>query len=544
MRYLFALLLLSSTALAQPVTQIQTLEAIGKVWGFLKYYHPQVATGKVDWDGQLVRLIDESTAIHAKADLSARLLRWVDQLGPVKPCSRCSSPDSASFTRNLDLSWLADSSLFSPALCQQLRFIAANRNQRTNHYVRWDPFRNRLVFSEAEYTTMALPSASYRLLGLFRYWNIIEYFHPTKYAMVQPWSQVLPQFIPRFQQATDTLRYQHVLQQLISATHDGHAELTIPPAHLLPWTKPFLFPPFDYRLLSDSLLVMGYLNDSLSRLDDIRRGDRLVRIGERSVSGLIDQRAPNYSGSNRSAVAQRVLPVLLTDSLPVIQVELIRDGQRLRKTMHRYRFERFGYRPPLLGQAKVIPPTIGYVDLGKLQVDEVKQVMAQYQNRQGIIFDVRSYPKGSFQRICDYLNPAPRSFARYTEPDLSFPGLFRLSAEQHVGRTNVDYYRGKVAILCNGNTQSAAESTCMALRTAPQAKIIGTQSAGANGDVSYVLFPGGYQTRFSGRGVYTLDGQLILGPGVPIDIDATPSAADYLSGTDRALQAAINWIGQ
>ncbi|WP_020596454.1 S41 family peptidase [Spirosoma panaciterrae] len=544
MRYLLALLLLSSTALSQSVTQTQTLVTIGKVWGFLKYYHPQLATGKVDWDGQLIQLIDESPAIHSKADLSARILNWIDKLGPVEPCSRCSLPDSTCFSQNLDLSWLADSALFSPALRQRLTFIAANPNQHPNHYVRWDPFRNRLAFSEAKYATMALPSVSYRLLGLFRYWNIIEYFHPTKYAMAQPWHQVLTQFVPRFQQATDTLSYQHVLQQLISAIHDGHAELVIPPAYRLPWTKPFLFPPFDYRLLNDSLLVTGYLNDSLSRLDDIRRGDRLIRIGDSLVTELIDQRAPNYSGSNRSALIRQILPVLLTGSQPVVQIDLIRDGQRLRKTVHRYRFERFGYRPPLSVHAKTIPSTIGYIDLGTLQVSEVKQVMEQYRNRQGIIFDVRSYPKGTFQRICDYLNPVPKGFALYTKPDLSSPGLFRWSEVQYVGRNNADYYRGKVAILCDSRTQSAAESTCMALRTAPQAKIIGTQSAGANGDVSHVVFPGGYQTRFSGRGVYTLNGQLILGPGVPIDIDATPSAADYLLGADRTLQAAIDWIGQ
>ncbi|GAB3219473.1 hypothetical protein GCM10027423_49420 [Spirosoma arcticum] len=439
---------------------------------------------------------------------------------------------------------MADSSLFNPALHQQLTFIAANRNQRVNQYVHWDPFRNRLVFSETDYAAMALPSSSYRLLGLFRYWNIIEYFHPAKYAMAQPWNQVLTRFVPHFQQATDTLSYQHVLQQLISATHDGHAELVIPPAYRLPWTKPFLFPSFDYRLLNDTLLVTSYLNDSLSQLDDIRRGDRLIRIGDRSVNELINQRAPDFSASNRSALIRQILPVLLTGSQPMVDIEFIRDGQRVRKMMHRYGFERLVYRPQLPIQSKAVPPTIGYVDLGKLSASEVKQVMKQYRNRQGIIFDVRAYPKGTFQRICEYLNPAPKGFARYTKPDLSFPGLFRLSAMQYVGRKNAGYYRGKVAILCSGYTQSAAESTCMALRTAPCAKIIGTQSAGANGDVSYVSFPGGYQTRFSGRGVYTLDGQLVLGPGVPIDIDATPSAADYLTGTDRALQAAIDWISQ
>ena len=542
MRYLFALLLLASTVRAQPISQTQTLVAIGRVWGFLKYYHPQVATGKVDWDSQLIQLIEESATIRSKADLSARLLNSIKQLGPVKPCLRCSPPDSTRFTRNLDVSWLADSSLFSPALCQQLTFIAANRNQRPNQYVRWNPLRNRLDFSEAPYAAMALPSASYRLLGLFRYWNIIEYFHPAKYAMAQPWQQVLTELVPRFQQATDTLRYQHALQRLISATHDGHAELVIPPAYRLPWSKPALFPPFAYRLVADSLLVIGSLQDSLSQRDDIRRGDRLIRIGDQSVPELIEQRAPDYSASNRSALLRQLLPTLLAGAQPLVQVELVRDGQRLQKTMHRYAFERFGYRPPVPRPGNQVPPTIGYVNLGTLSVGQVKRIMKRYRDRQGLIFDMRAYPKGTFQRLSAYLNPAPRGFARYTQPDLTYPGLFTPSAVHSVGRVNPDYYRGKVAILCNSYTQSAAESTCMALRTAPRAQIIGTQSAGANGDVSEVTFPGGYQTRFSGRGVYTLAGQLILGPGVPLDIDATPSAADYLSGTDRALQAAIDWI--
>jgi C-terminal processing protease CtpA/Prc len=212
--------------------------------------------------------------------------------------------------------------------------------------------------------------------------------------------------------------------------------------------------------------------------------------------------------------------------------------------MRRYVFSRFNYRPQPQVQSKVVPPTVGYVNLNELRVGDVKRVMKQYKNHRGIIFDVRGYPKGTFLRLGKYLNPEPRGFARYTQPDLLRPGLFKWTKIQYVGQKNPDYYQGKVAILCNSQTQSAAESTCMALRTAPHAKIIGTQSAGANGDVSYVRFPGGYQTRFSGRGVYTMDGQLVLGPGIPIDIVAKQSSEDALTGTDRAIQTAIDWISQ
>lgn len=527
------------------ITQTQSLLYLGKVWGFLKYYHPQVATGKSDWDTELVRFIDTLPSVQTKEELSARLVAWIRQLGPVAPCRHCPLPDSTAFTRNINLNWLSDSSAFSLPLRQELAYIAANRNQRSNQYVHWNPFRNRLEFSESAYAHMALPGPSYRLLGLFRYWAIIEYFHPAKYTLQPAWDRALAEFIPKFQRATDTLAYQRVLQQLITRIQDGHAELFVPISHRLS-LQPLLHPPINYRLVGDTLVVIESLNDSLSQRDDVRKGDRIIRVEGQSVAQYIDQRITDLSASNRSAKIRQILPVLLAGSQPVIKLELIRHGNHFEREIHRFDFQQFGYRPSLSssGPSDKVPPTIGYVDMGALTMRDVKRVMTRFWNRKGIIFDLRGYPKGTYQKLSTYLNSQPMGFARYTKPDLSSPGLFKRSAVHQVGRTNVNYYRGKVAILCNSNTQSAAETSCLALRTAPQAKIIGSQSAGAEGDVCYTEFPGGYRTRFSGTGVYTPDMRFVQGQGVPIDIEAKPSYEDVLTGTDRPLQTAIDWINQ
>jgi hypothetical protein len=45
----------------------------------------------------------------------------------------------------------------------------------------------------------------------------------------------------------------------------------------------------------------------------------------------------------------------------------------------------------------------------------------------------------------------------------------------------------------------------MALRTAPTAIAIGSQTAGTDGDVSQIALPGGIRTLFSGKGVYIPD---------------------------------------
>jgi carboxyl-terminal processing protease len=50
-------------------------------------------------------------------------------------------------------------------------------------------------------------------------------------------------------------------------------------------------------------------------------------------------------------------------------------------------------------------------------------------------------------------------------------------------------YHGKVIILVNELTQSHAEFTVMALQAAPHSIVIGSQTAGADGNVSWVFLP-------------------------------------------------------
>ena len=35
------------------INQVNELATIAKTWGLLKYYHPEIATGKHDWDSVL-----------------------------------------------------------------------------------------------------------------------------------------------------------------------------------------------------------------------------------------------------------------------------------------------------------------------------------------------------------------------------------------------------------------------------------------------------------------------------------------------------------
>jgi hypothetical protein len=57
------------------------------------------------------------------------------------------------------------------------------------------------------YDGMDPPSEEYRLLGLFRYWNTVHYFFPYMDLLDHSWEDGLPEFIPRFQAASDARSY-------------------------------------------------------------------------------------------------------------------------------------------------------------------------------------------------------------------------------------------------------------------------------------------------------------------------------------------------
>ena len=100
----------------------------------------------------------------------------------------------------------------------------------------------------------------------------------------------------------------------------------------------------------------------------------------------------------------------------------------------------------------------------------------------------------------------------------------------------------KVVILINEQTQSQAEFTTMALQTAPDAKIIGSQTAGADGNVVSIIFPGNYGTWMTGLGVFYPDGRETQRMGIVPDIEVKPTIEGIKQGKDEVLERAIEYL--
>jgi len=82
----------------------------------------------------------------------------------------------------------------------------------------------------------------------------------------------------------------------------------------------------------------------------------------------------------------------------------------------------------------------------------------------------------------------------------------------------------------------------MAFRAAPQSIVVGSTTAGADGNVSAIPLPGGLGTMISGIGVFYPDKRPTQRVGIVPDVEVKPTLAGIRAGRDEVLEAAIRHI--
>ena len=104
------------------------------------------------------------------------------------------------------------------------------------------------------------------------------------------------------------------------------------------------------------------------------------------------------------------------------------------------------------------------------------------------------------------------------------------------------HYAGKVVILVDEVTQSSAEYHAMAFRRAPGAKVVGSTTAGADGNVSQFPLPGGLRSMVSGLGVFYPDLKPTQRVGIVPDVVKRPTIEGIKAGRDEVLEEAIGMV--
>ncbi len=530
--------------------QLDNLAVLGRVWGFVKYYHPAVARGDYNFDAELLRLLPKALAAKDRDARSQVLSDWLTSLGPVPACPTCREPAADTVRLLPDLAWLTDSRQLGPALSQQLVYLRHNRNQQEHYYVRLAPgISNPQFRHEAAYPDPATPDAGLRVLALFRYWNMIAYYFPYRYAIGEDWQGVLPEFLPQFVAARTPEQYRLAALALIARIHDSHAEISNDKILNEYWGT--YQAPLWLRFVEGQATVAGYYEPALGAATTLKPGDVIVQVDGRPVADLVKASRSLTPASNEAAQLRDIARKLLRGATPQVALVVRRGGREFPITVGRVPLGRLNLgvangTPDFKAPAwKLLPGNIGYLALGTVRNAELPAIMAKAQGTKGLIIDIRNYPAEYVVPILGkYLFTKPTAFARFSAMATGYPGAFRYSPLIQVATAPAaaPAYPGKVIILIDEISQSQAEFTTMALRTAPRATVVGSPTAGADGDVSNIILPGNLRTRISGLGVYYPDGRETQRVGIAPDVEVKPTIEGLRKGRDEVLEKAVQLI--
>ncbi|MDQ6530982.1 S41 family peptidase [Flavobacterium sp. LHD-85] len=525
------------------ISEVNKLVLTAKVWGFLKYYHPNVADGSRNWDEQLVQILPQIEKAQTATDFSKIMEDWVDSLGAVRQVNSIPSKDIVYYERNFDLSWIDQKVFFSKELSQKLRFIENNRYQGVPFYVGQTEAGNVFLMNE-NYSDFKWEKTDLRLLALFRYWNLIEYFYPYKYLMDYKWDKSLEEVLPNFLKVKNEDDFKIAMLKLVVRISDTHSGFYYKLSKDMGKMRNFL--PVKCIILDQKMVVSEILSDTLAQHFDIKIGDVISKVDNKTVSQIIRDKRDYISASNESAYLMNLASEISSNYNDFMDLEITHNNITSNK-----RIECFDYNISHSNEFKktkkekyyVMQDNIGYVNMGKLKVSEVPDMISKLRDTQAIILDSRNYPKGANFEISNFLNSSPKAFAKYTAPDLSYPGKFYWQKELHIcGTENKNNYKGKVIILVNENSISQSEWATMCFQTADDATVIGSQTAGADGNTSHIDFVKDYDAPFSGIGVYYPDGKETQRIGIIPDIKVKRTILGIQQGKDEILDWAILFI--
>ncbi len=235
---------------------------------------------------------------------------------------------------------------------------------------------------------------------------------------------------------------------------------------------------------------------------------------------------------------------LLQSTKNKINLQYISDNQNIQQDVTLYdkdRLNRYGGYKVNKGEKcfKILEGNIGYITLATIQEEDIPQIKELFKNTKGIIIDIRNYPSTYVPiSLGSYFMTEPTAFVKITHGNPDNPGEFTYRESLKIPGDG-DYYKGKLIVLVNEITQSQAEFTAMAFRAVKNSTIIGSTTAGADGDVSFIYLPGGLTMRISGTGVYYPDGRQTQRIGIVPDIVVKPTIDGIKKGKDEVLEKAI-----
>jgi len=363
-------------------------------------------------------------------------------------------------------------------------------------------------------------------------WNVLEHFWPYWNVVSVDWISELDKALADALDDHSVDEHVTTLQRLSAAAPDDHASTSCP------GTTKYAFPPFATDLVENQVVVTASADPA------IERGDVIISIDGRPVLELLSMEEALVSGSPqwRQVVGLGRLGRGRTGSTLALRVR--RGGADHDLAVSR--LEQNVSEQPSHPAIKRFDDGVYYVDLERASMASISASIERLVAAPGVVFDMRVSPNSNHELLSHLLSRLDNADAWMAIPLMIRPDSASspISWETSGWKLPVlqPHISGRVAFLTGPNARSYAESVMGLVEHYRLGEIVGSATAGTNGDIAQISEPTGCTTIFTGRRVTKLDGSRHHLIGIQPTIRASRTLAGVLAGRDEVLERALAYV--
>ncbi len=557
----------SAAGAAQPELQeLENLRAFARLYGVLRFFHPSDEAAAIDWNRYAVLGVNRVRVPRDSLELKAALEALVLPIAPTVQIRGINEPDIAAALPVGDalISWQHRGPGFDVESTGTYQSRRTGRLGENNE----DLFEERVAADEVaevhlggglsafvplavwskdghtlpesdpapiraalEHVHATLDDADARIADLIVAWSVFDQFYPYFDVIEVDWHAVLDRTLLDGLDDTNAEDHERTLRRLVEALEDGHGRVAVRPDELASL-------PIQLSWAEGELVVVS------SAAPGLLRGDVIEAIDGVPAAKALDAEMALLSGSPQWKRVRAFRWIGARPAGEPIGLRVARAGESIDVTVAAGEPPAQEYSQPPIAQ---LDGGVWYFDLTRTAPADITANIESLARAPGVIFDLRGYPNET-DGVLNHLLSKPDSdrwmhVARIVRPAL--PGEPRprptwqsigwelVSAKPHIA--------GHAIFLTDGRAISYAESV-MGYVEALGIDIVGSPTAGTNGNVRRVMLPTGSTVGFTGMKVTRHDGSRSHLVGILPTIPIEPTVAGIREGRDEVLDGALEVI--
>lgn len=554
---IFFLIITSQNLTAQiKLSENEKNSSISYIWGLMKYLHPEISKGKLNWDKEFINVYDKIQKIETYEELNQELLTWINSFenASTKKMFKKSFYDKEKiFKKNYDFSWIENSN-FNTDLKSKLNEIAENSNF-DDYYASINKLNNFIEFkNEKGLENFDFKIKSNRILFLASFWNVMRYWNVNIYLTDESWNKILKNLQADFINANTEGKFEYAKMKLFSKLNDSHSNYETDYFFKNVYNR---FASFGGKIVNDSLVVTNLYSKKSATKDNIKIKDVITKIENKSVKEYFEDKIKNFGSSSNLNYSkyQNQYYLLLSSNKDSLQVQTFHIDKKIEtKFIKLNKFEDYKNqeveniitsKPENFYELNV---NTGYINLDKISKNEIKIAFDQFANKKGIIIDLRNYPTMiSEDDLSRYLYPEKKTFVKVLAPFKPSVGEYDMKAPLRLiknpfssGSKNSKYFKGKIVLLVNRRTLSKAEYFGMLIQQSPNCITIGEQTGGAVMNRIQITLSDKTTIDYTGMGAFYPNDIGVQRNGLKLDYEIKENAINF--NPNKYIEEAIKII--